>query len=304
MELISALISPKQAARAMGVSESSLKRWCDQGVIQSTRTAGGHRKLLVADVLRYARDYQRNLVSPELLGLPPVTEQASVGIKQGGLRLAEALLGGNEIVARQIVFDLYLAKHSHAVLFDEVFATAFREIGDRWACQTADVYQERRGCEIAGRILFDLRRVQVTPNREWLALGGTIAGDNYCLPSAMAELVLRDAGFWANSLGVSIPITSLVNAVLQNKPNLFWLSVSHIPDGMDFVNEFTRLSQACVDVRAALVVGGRALTDDIRQRMSYSAFCDTMQHLEAFALTLRRSTTKERGTKETMSTTK
>lgn len=299
MGMSSELISPKQAARAMGVSESSLKRWCDQGVIESTRTVGGHRKLAIADVLRYARDHQRDLVSPELLGLPPVSEQAIIGIKQGGSRLAEALLAGNEIVARQIVFDLYLAKHSLAVIFDEVFATAFREIGDRWACRTADVYQERRGCEIAGRILFDLRRVQVTPNREWIALGGTIAGDNYCLPCTMAELVLRDAGFWANSLGVSIPITSLVNAVLQNKPNMFWLCVSHIPDGMDFVNEFARLSQACVDVRAALVVGGRALTDDIRQRMSYSAFCDTMQHLEAFALTLRRSTTKERGTKET-----
>ena len=35
------LVSPKQVAHAMGVSESSLKRWCDQGLIPTVRTAAG-----------------------------------------------------------------------------------------------------------------------------------------------------------------------------------------------------------------------------------------------------------------------
>lgn len=292
------LISPKQAARAIGVSESSLKRWCDQGIIRTTRTAGGHRKLAVGDVLRYARDNHYDLVSPELLGLPPISERASAGLKNGGMRLAEALLAGDEIVARQIVFDLYLAKHSRAAIFDEVFAVAFREIGDRWACHAADVYQERRGCEIATHILFDLRRVQSPPNRDWIAAGGTIEGDAYSLPSMMAELVLRDAGFWATSLGSSIPFSSLIQVVQTTKPALFWLSVSHIREDVDFISEFSRLSQVCTEAGTALVVGGRALTDELRQRMNYSAYCDTMQHLEAFATTLRRSTEMKRGSND------
>ena len=291
MEKTSDLVSPKQAARAIGVSESSLKRWCDQGLIQTVRTAGGHRKMAVAEVLRYVREQDQNLVSPEILGLPPVSDHASTGLTQGGTRLADALLVGDELLARQIVFDLYLAKHSLSLIFDKVIAAAFREIGDRWACHDAEVYQERRACDITQRILFNLRRVQRLPERKWLATGGTIEGDLYSLPSAMADLVLRDCGFHAISLGISIPFASLVKAVQETKPNLFWLSVSHIRTELDFISDFAALSQACRTADTALVVGGRALTEELRQRMSYSAYCDTMQHLEAFATTLHRSLT-------------
>ena len=256
------LVSPKQVARAIGVSESSLKRWCDQGLIKTVRTAGGHRKMDIAEVVRYVREQDHKLVSPEILGLPPASEHASTGLTHGGPRLVDALLAGDELVARQIVFDLYLAKHSRSVIFDEVIAAAFREIGDRWECHDADVYQERRACEIALRVLFDLRRVQQVPERKWLATGGTIEGDLYSLPSAMAELVLRDCGFYATSLGTSIPFASLVKAVQETKPKLFWLSVSHIREGLDFVTEFAALSQACTAADTALVVGGRALTED------------------------------------------
>jgi methanogenic corrinoid protein MtbC1 len=286
------LVSPKQVARAIGVSESSLKRWCDQGLIKTVRTAGGHRKMDIAEVLRYVREQDHKLVSPEILGLPPASEHANTGLTHGGTRLVNALLVGDELVARQIVFDLYLAKHSQSVIFDEVIAAAFREIGSRWECHEADVYQERRACEIALRVLFDLRRVQQVPDRKWLATGGTIEGDPYSLPSAMAELVLRDAGFYATSLGTSIPVSSLVKAIRETRPKLFWLSVSHIRDGLDFVTEFTALSQACVTAGTALAVGGRALTADLRTRMTYSAYCDNMQHLEAFAKTLRCTSTK------------
>lgn len=291
------LVSPKQVARAIGVSESSLKRWCDQGLIKTVRTAGGHRKIDIAEVLLYVREQDHKLVSPEVLGLPPASEHASTGVTRGAQLLVDALLAGDELVARQIVFDLYLAKHSRGVIFDEVIAAAFREIGDRWECHDADVYQERRACEIALRVLFDLRRVQQVPERKWLATGGTIEGDQYSLPSAMAELVLRDCGFYATSLGNSIPFASLVKAVQETKPKLFWLSVSHIREGIDFIAEFRALSQACTAADTALVVGGRALTEELRERMTYSAYCDTMQHLESFATTLYRSLTCGRHTR-------
>lgn len=245
--------------------------------------------MTVAEVLRYVRDHDQTLVSPEILGLPPVSEKANSGLSQGGSRLANALMVGDELLARQIVFDLVLAKHSPSVVFDEVAAAAFREIGNRWACHEADIYQERRGCEMMLRILFDLRRTQQMPDRKWLAIGGTIEGDQYSLSSAMAELVLRDCDFHATALGTSIPFASLVRAVEQVKPTVFWLSVSHIREGLDFATEFAALSQACASAGTALIVGGRALTEDLRHRMTYSAYCDTMQHLEAFAKTLQRT---------------
>ncbi len=240
-----AVVSPKQVARAIGVSESSLKRWCDQGLIETVRTAGGHRKMAIAEVLRFLREHDHELGSPEILGLPPAGERAAAGLVRGRSRLVDALLAGDEPFARQIVIGLYLAKHPLSVIFDDVIAAAFHEIGARWVCDRVEVYQERRGCEIAQRILGELRQLQRTPETSGLATGGTIEGDWHALPSAMADLVLRESGFRQAALGTSIPFPSLVKAVEQTKPKLFWLSVSHIRPDLDFIAEFAVLSQAC-----------------------------------------------------------
>jgi len=44
--------SPKQVAERLGVSESSVKRWLDQGAVPILRTAGGHRRVSQESVER------------------------------------------------------------------------------------------------------------------------------------------------------------------------------------------------------------------------------------------------------------
>lgn len=286
METAVQLLSPKQVARAIGVSESSLKRWCDRGLIRTIRTAGGHRKMLIGEVLAFVRDGNHTLVSPELLGLPPASDHADRGLVRGRKRLADSLLAGNELVARQIVFDLFLARHPLSQIFDEVIAVAFQVIGEQWECRKCEVFQERRACGIALRILHELRMTQIPAAGNWLAMGGTCEGDNYTLATTMAELVLRDAGYTATSLGSSIPFASMSGAILESRPAIFWLSVSHIRDTPEFVAGFETLSVSCGRSGSALVVGGRALNRELRQKMRYAAHCDTMQQLELFATTL------------------
>lgn len=276
-------ISPKKASRALGVSESSLKRWCDQGLLPAIRTAGGHRKLFVADVLQFARQQGRPLSEPQLLGLPSRRPTGDSGCQA----LVAALLAGEEAVARQIVFDLLASTHSLSKLFDEVIAAAFHDIGERWSCRETEVYQERRACESMMRLLAEIRQTQAPPLPDIVAIGATLAGDRYSLPLAMAELVLRDRGVQATSLGASIPVESCIAAVEQVAPDLFWLSISHLEDTEAFVRDFASLSSACEKSGVCLVVGGRALTLELRKRLAYSVYCDAMLHLETFIKTFQ-----------------
>ena len=46
------LISIGEAARRLGVSVTTLRRWDDNGLIASTRTLGGQRRFLTEDVER------------------------------------------------------------------------------------------------------------------------------------------------------------------------------------------------------------------------------------------------------------
>lgn len=284
------LLSPKQLAHAIGASESSLKRWCDQGLIKTVKTAGGHRRIPVQEALRFVREQNHSVVEPHILALPATTDRKGRRVEGSAERLTEALLANNEVACHAIVFELYLAGESVSRIFDDVVAAAFRSIGHKWECQQTEIYQERCSCQIMLRLLHELRSRQVAPAPEYVALGATIEGDQFVLPVTMAEIVLRSVDWDARLLGSSIPFDSMVKAIETHSPALVWLSVSFIADEADFIHGFHRLSAAASKTKTAIVVGGRALTPELRTRLSYSAFCDTMRHLEEFGKTLRRQT--------------
>src|SRR5262245_52765982 len=62
-------LSPRQLADAIGVSESSLKRWADAGKLAVSRTEGGHRRITMTEAVRFIRDTGATVVRPDLLGL-------------------------------------------------------------------------------------------------------------------------------------------------------------------------------------------------------------------------------------------
>ncbi len=282
------LLSPKQVAVALGASESSLKRWCDQGLLATVKTAGGHRRIAVQEALRFAREQNHSVVAPLILAMPATDDRKSRRIEGCADRLTQALLANNEQACQAIVFDLFLAGQTVSKIFDEVIAVAFRTIGEKWECHDAEIYQERCSCQIALRVLHELRLKQTPPNSDLVALGATIEGDQYSLPVTMCEIVLRSVGWDARLLGSSIPFDSMAKAIQQHEPGMLWLSVSYIPDDAAFIAGFNRLFETASKTNTAMVVGGRALTTEIRTRLRYSAFCDTMRHLEEFAKTLRR----------------
>lgn len=280
-------VTPKQVSRAIQVSESSVKRWCDKGVIPSQKTAGGHRRIPLAGLLVFLRESKQPLVSPEVIGLPATTGQSHRVINRAAQQLTEALIRGDDEQCRSITFDLFLAEHSVGTICDHVFAPAFQEIGNRWECKDAEVYQERLGCSIALRVLHELRSlIPPPPEKAPIAIGGAVEGDQYHLPTSMVELVLRDAKWNAVSLGSNLPFQTLGEAIKTHHPQLFWLSASHVADESRFLSEYVEFYEE-FGMNVAIVVGGRALTEPLRQLMKYAAFCDNMQHLESFAQTLQ-----------------
>lgn len=285
-------LTPKQVARALQVSESSVKRWCDKEIIPAQYTAGGHRRIALSELVHFLKSSKHEIVRPEVLGLPVTAGQTIWVIERATTMMTEALLSGDEEQCRQIVLDLFLAEHSISTICDLVIAKAFTHIGDLWQCGDAEVYQERRGCELASRLIYELRSLIPAPAIDApLAIGGAASGDQYRLATTMIELVLRDIKWNAISLGVNLPFETLAVAIRQHRPKMFWLSVSHIVNETEFVQSYSDLyNKFGNDV--AFVVGGRALHENIRQQIKYAAFCDNIRHLEAFAQTLLKATEK------------
>lgn len=260
------LLSPKQVATSIGVSESSLKRWCDQGVITTEKTPGGHRRIRVREVVRFLREQSHPLVSPETLGLPTGTGRRTAPLEGSQGALLDALEAGDHGGVRHVILDHYLAGASLLELCERLLAPTLHAIGDRWECGATEVYQERRACESISRALFELR--SFLPPADPLApraMGGSPPGDHYRLATMMVELVLAEEGWNASSLGSSLPFATLATAAQRHEPQLFWLSISYAPDAEELSRGFTEFLKATPGAMP-VVVGGReslaALTDD------------------------------------------
>lgn len=283
-ETVEQFVSPKLVARAIGVSESSIKRWCDQGLLHTVRTVGGHRRLATHAVVEFVRQTGQRFVEPNLIGLPHDTGREEASLEGAIPRLCDTLCAGDEVASRRLLFDLYLSRHPLVEIFDSVLTHVMHRIGSRWEHSSLEVYQERRACEIVSRVLYELRTA-LPPAAEGApyAIGGTVSADPYQLATAMVELSLREAGWRAESYGTNLPFSTLIAAVEDTRPRVCWLSVSHIGDSECFLREYALFADAASRQETAIVVGGRALTDSIRRQMRYTAYCDTFRHVAEFA---------------------
>ena len=84
-----------------------------------------------------------------------------------------------------------------------------------------------------------------------------------------------------------LPFETVRTAIMEKRPKLFWISVTSIRDVDRFTADFNLLFDVAQSTGTALVVGGQALTSDIRQKIRYTNFSDNMAHLESFATTVR-----------------
>ncbi len=283
-------LSPKQVAAAIGVSESSLKRWCDKGVIPTSKTAGGHRRVSPADVIKFVRKTRQPVLKPGILGLPEPSGTIPNTTEQLSNMFEAAVLEGDQSRCRELIVSSYINGKSLSKIFDDVIAQAFRRIGQAWECDTIDVYQERVATEISRKLIHELRALQpLQSSSQLLAIGGTPAGDNYSLASQMVEVLFLHLGWQTQSLGSNLPFESLAQAAVDYKPNLFWISVSHIIEKEPFLESLNSFSDE-LPWGTSLVLGGNALDSETQARIKAAIYCGNMQQLESFANSIMKAT--------------
>ncbi|HRE92449.1 MAG TPA: helix-turn-helix domain-containing protein, partial [Myxococcota bacterium] len=225
-------ISPKDFADAIGVSESSVKRWVDQGTLVATRTAGGHRRIPREEAMRWLRENRAQLVRPDRLGLPESTSSVVRGssVTVAAERFHQDLVEGRSSEARGVVAGLFLAGHSVALIADEVIRPALAKIGTLWEHGEEGIYVEHRATDICVHVVKELRGLlpdhepgEAEPEggasqghdsvRAPVAVGGAMSGDPYLVAPMLAAVTLMEAGFRVVNLGPETPLKVLELAV-------------------------------------------------------------------------------------------
>ncbi|MEZ4399441.1 MAG: B12-binding domain-containing protein [Kofleriaceae bacterium] len=272
-------LSPRDLAAAIGVSESSLKRWADAGKIVYARTEGGHRRIPIAEAVRFIRATGAQLVRPDVIGL---AEVAAVANDDGGDgALYTHLAAGNLREARGVLMGRYLRGESVASLCDGAVAHAMARVGELWRHDETGVFVEHRATDCCLQAVAQLRSMFDPPPGAPVALGGAPTGDPYLLPSMLAATVLAAEGVDAINLGPDTPVASLRHAIAHHRPRLVWLSLS-TPVAPGLAASLGELAGQLADAGGTLVLGGRHRAEAASEARR-ACVVATMAELAAFA---------------------
>jgi MerR family transcriptional regulator, light-induced transcriptional regulator len=246
------LLTTRELADAIGVSESSLKRWVDAGKIAATRTEGGHRRIELGEAMRFIRASGSSVVRPDLLDLPEVTAARSK-------RFVDVLRAGDSAGARGWLLARYLEGRTVAQLADGPIREAMHELGELWRHDDSGIYVEHRATDACLHAVAHLRgMLSEPPSTAPVAVGAAPTEDLYLLPSQLVAMSLVEVGVQAVNLGPDTPYTALAAAVAEYAPQLVWLSVT-APLASARARAYARCLEALPD-SVQIVVGGQQAT--------------------------------------------
>lgn len=279
------ILTPRELAQAIGVSESSVKRWVDDGAIEASRTAGGHRRIPIAAAVRFIRGSESVVARPELLGLADVASVAG-GLPAEGEEadaLFAHLIAGRDEQAKALIVSLYLGGSSVAEVVDGPLQEAMRRIGELWEHRSDGIFLEHRATAIALHAMARLRTLLAHDTGGPLAVGGGAPDDHHLLPTQCAATVLEAAGFGAVDLGANLPVESAELAAEQLGAGLVWLSVSTDQVPTDLGSQIRGMADRLNERRVPVVVGGVASQWLGLRSRDNLRLCASMAELEAVA---------------------
>jgi len=232
-------ISPKDFAEAIGVSESSVKRWVDQGTLKAARTAGGHRRIARDEALRFIREQHGQLVRPDKLGLDPgvLGVSRTAPLQHAADQLHNYLVTGRDAETRGVLTGLYLAGNTIAAIADDVVRPAMERLGGLWREGEHGIMVEHRATNICLRVFEELRgmlnesHATLKPGQSTnrLAIVAGPAHDPYFLPPTLAGLTLVEVGWQIVNLGPDTPLSVVELAMVEVDACLIALSVTSSP---------------------------------------------------------------------------
>lgn len=283
------VLSPKELARAIGVSESSLKRWADEGRIRASRTAGGHRRIRLSDAVRFIREAHVPVVRPELLGLADVEAAPTVDAADDpGEALFAVLQRGDAARARGLITSAYLDGQSLATILDGPVRHALARLGELWQHSNDGIFTEHRAVDICVQALAELRSVMPQPEPDAPAAIGAAPGDDpYMIPTLMAAMVVAEAGYAAVNLGPDTPLDVLGEAADRCGAALVWLSATAPIERRTLGRGLGVLARRLAGRNAWLVVGGQRTDPDLVAGHANVQHVASMSELAAFARGLR-----------------
>lgn len=292
-------LTTKQVARLCRVSDATVKRWEDAGLIVSERTNGGHRRFRAEEVARFQRENNLGIKvchGDESAQSATTRRKAKksysyyTDFEEGSSPslFFNALIAGREEEATNVLINEFLHGEPLANIFDNTIAQAMRVIGELWMRGELTVAQEHLATRSTLNAVHKLRSiVPVAESNGKIAMCCAIEGDFHELSTHLAQMVFESEGWEVLNFGSNTPLYSFADEVLHHTPELLCVSATIITDIERLSRDYREFQSKIAKLKIPIIVGGKAFGDErLRCRFPASLYADTFSELVEFSRNL------------------
>lgn len=273
-----------------GVTPSSLRFLEREGMVEPTRTPGGHRLYSQADVRRIAqiKEWQGQRLSLEEIRERLRQRDALSDPDDLSRCFLDQVLAGDGVAATATILDADELGMPLDRLFAEVIEPALVEVGDRWEHGTVLVAQEKTVSELVRDIVAELSIRHITARADApVVVAACVAGERHELGLRMLTGLLRADGYRVQYLGADVASEFLVDAALLHRPAAVLLSARFATSEPALEEAITCLREAVGDT-TAIVVGGHLAMERAQRISELGAIPVTSEQLDHALATLRK----------------
>lgn len=289
-------LTTSQLARMWAVSEATIKRWADAGLLNFTRTVGGHRRFAPEDAARFQRERG---MGPESARGPAaqVTAKGSVKVSRARSTRArapkpstyrgaflEAVVKGWEAEGSAVLLGAMLDGVAVSDILDSVAAPAMHQVGALWQAGELGIADEHLATRTVVRSLESLsvsvRRRYAGPR---VAVCCASEGELHEVSVLGLQVLLESDAWRVRNLGGNTPFFALADAVTKHRPELVCVSSTMGAELERSAREYPQLLSAARACGARVVLGGEGFREEsVRRRFPADLHAGSFAELEEF----------------------
>lgn len=278
-------LTTKEVARLCRVSDATVKRWEEAGLLKSERTSGGHRRFRAEEVVRFQRE--QNLGLKQFHGDESVVKavgRTRDAKNQTGSAFFQSLLAGCEESATNILTSAHLQGKTLTKIFDDEICPAMREIGELWFDGKITVAQEHLATRVACNAVYKLRNTLSVPKMtDELAMCCAMEGELHEFPVHLAQIAIENEGWEVVNFGANTPLFCLAEEVVKHAPKVLCISATVIGDLERLTHEYKFFREQIAKLKTSIVLGGRVFEDEpIRLRFPAHFYAQSFSEVAGF----------------------
>ena len=275
-----------EVARLCRVSDATVKRWEEAGLLKSERTSGGHRRFRAEEVARFQREQGLGLKqSHGDESVTKTTNRARDKKVYSDSAFLRSLIDGGEEVATNFFITAHLEGKPLTEIIDRFICPAMREIGELWHREEISVTQEHLATRTVISAMYKLRSALPVPEmKNGLAVCCAMEGDLHELPTLLAQITVENEGLEVINFGAATPLYCLADEVVRYSPNFVCISGAVINDLERLSRDYRDFREKIAKLGIPILLGGRVFEDEhIRNRFKREFYARSFTDLAEFA---------------------